>query len=713
MLEISTSVKVFNKITNNFSTEVRANDNKSSEIAVFKPVSHQPSDILTWAEDGRSKKGSQILSSQHDSVEKGQRNLVNQHSNNLSPHLQRKPLRTSSLERATPKINNRYSKELLRAVYANEVEEEAKDENSVDSQEIVNLTHLHDSLQKPHLTKTTAFNKLAGGTASVPSVGTSGGRGAGGGCGFVTPDNNTMSQKSSSFLLPLQRATATAVSGESASPATSTVVSPLPQPPPTASVAVTTGSSTVAVKIPPSSFDTASSSSATSTSSDVTSSGSSSPPAGITKLETLDFTASQDAFDDLASIVGISMGADSTVPNMDGDLDLDAWIENTAQNIKPLVSTLADSSSSGLGGNNIGNPRNGGTSSSSSNLNIHTLTAVKQSTAFSLITNHHQSLMPVAAATAAAALIGGSSIDTTSAPSSSTSSTLQSLLQGSLGQSLPCANGVTTGQQITKMTQLQQRDLHHPGTAAVAAAAAASSSNHPQLPPPPYSILQNRLQLGVASSPNRIQNKLVGSSSFEMLKQLPPAPSQLPAEFTPSSSVSAVGPFGGASSAADSLPHSTNGGGDIVTGSSSCAAAAAAAAAGTLVQRRLGEMAAAAAVAHSLHSKLKHPSAAKQSAKMRHKLSGGSAPSSRTTASDAISGATVAGIDHSVGTGGKKMMHHCQICNRGFLNKSNIKVHLRTHTGEKPFKCEHCSKAFRQKAHLLKHMSIHKRISRD
>lgn len=63
--------------------------------------------------------------------------------------------------------------------------------------------------------------------------------------------------------------------------------------------------------------------------------------------------------------------------------------------------------------------------------------------------------------------------------------------------------------------------------------------------------------------------------------------------------------------------------------------------------------------------------------------------------------------------GKEKPVHRCTICNRGFLNKSNIKVHLRTHTGEKPFACSICAKAFRQKAHLIKHQQIHKRIGRD
>ncbi|CAG9825269.1 unnamed protein product [Phaedon cochleariae] len=78
------------------------------------------------------------------------------------------------------------------------------------------------------------------------------------------------------------------------------------------------------------------------------------------------------------------------------------------------------------------------------------------------------------------------------------------------------------------------------------------------------------------------------------------------------------------------------------------------------------------------------------------------------------SSSSVFQADQSLGMLGKeKPVHRCTICNRGFLNKSNIKVHLRTHTGEKPFRCDTCAKAFRQKAHLLKHQQIHKRIGRD
>jgi len=276
--------------------------------------------------------------------------------------------------------------------------------------------------------------------------------------------------------------------------------------------------------------------------SDVTSSGSISPP-GIIKI---DYPTSQDAFDDIANIVGISMGADSTVPTLENDIDLDAWIENTASNIKPLGHD-----------------------------------------------NGYESILPTST----------DSNSITNISMTSTQPYLTPLPGSALANLLTQANN-----KGPRVTSLEQRD--------------------------PFPTILSPI----------LRSQLTGyQGSYPIIKQ-ETYDNIMKQEYYSN----------------EQMPHSTVG--------------------SMPDHRRLG--------LDSLgRNKPKPP-------KPRPRLLG--------------NGGGGCQADQ-----GKKMMHHCQICNRGFLNKSNIKVHLRTHTGEKPFGCEHCSKAFRQKAHLLKHMSIHKRISRD
>lgn len=53
--------------------------------------------------------------------------------------------------------------------------------------------------------------------------------------------------------------------------------------------------------------------------------------------------------------------------------------------------------------------------------------------------------------------------------------------------------------------------------------------------------------------------------------------------------------------------------------------------------------------------------------------------------------------------------YKCPQCEYASSRTDTLKIHLTTHTGAKPFKCAKCPYAARQSAHLAKHMRAHRR----
>ncbi|XP_060572451.1 gastrula zinc finger protein xLCGF3.1-like [Ruditapes philippinarum] len=64
-------------------------------------------------------------------------------------------------------------------------------------------------------------------------------------------------------------------------------------------------------------------------------------------------------------------------------------------------------------------------------------------------------------------------------------------------------------------------------------------------------------------------------------------------------------------------------------------------------------------------------------------------------------------MEHStcgIPTAGLNLKHRCPICGKLTQSRYQLEVHVRTHTGEKPYRCTLCEKRFSHKSNIKRHL---------